>query len=81
MGMTAKPIQIYLKPEQDQALRVLAGRLGTSVAELIRRSVDLYLTSRPVADDPALSLVGLGRSGRRDLSSDHDQFLAQAGRR
>jgi hypothetical protein len=80
MRMIAKPIQIYLKPEQDQALRHLAKRLGISIAELIRRSVDMYLHSLPVEDDPALRLVGLGRSGRHDLSADHDRVLAQAGR-
>ncbi len=80
MRMITKPIQIYLKPEQDQALRTLAKRLGVSIAELIRHSVDMYLHSLPVEDDPALRLVGLGRSGRHDLAADHDKVIAQAGR-
>jgi len=80
MRMITKPIQIYLKPEQDQALRTLAKRLGVSIAELIRHSVDMYLSSLPVEDDPALRLVALGRSGRHDLAAEHDRFLTQAGR-
>ena len=81
MNMTAKPIQIYLRPEQDQAVRALAQRQHASIAEIIRRSIDRYLVALPVEDDPAMRLVGLGGSGRKDLAARHDAFLAKAGRR
>ncbi len=35
------------------------------------------LTDLPLADDPALGLVGLGRSGYDDLSADHDRYLIE----
>jgi hypothetical protein len=80
MSMTAKPIHVYLKPEQDRALRASAARLGTSIAELVRRSVDAYLVNVPVEQDPLTQVVGLGRSGRGDLSERHDEFIAAATR-
>ncbi|MEA3459470.1 MAG: CopG family transcriptional regulator [Chloroflexota bacterium] len=74
--LTKKPIQIYLKPTQDRALRALAQREGVPIAELVRRSIDHYLAELPVEEDPALQVVGLGRSGRKDLASKHDDYLA-----
>jgi hypothetical protein len=79
--MTVRPIQIYLRPAQDQALRALAARRGTSIAEVIRCSVDRYLLALPAEEDPALRLVDLGGSGRSDLAARHDEVLAKAGRR
>lgn len=79
--MSRKPLQIYLRPEQDQALRALASRRDTSLAELIRNSVDLLLAGTDPDDDPALKVIGLGRSGRSDLSASHDSYAAQRTRR
>jgi hypothetical protein len=76
--LTKQPLQIYLKPAQDQALRALAEREGVSLAELIRRSIDKYLAELPPEDDPAMDLIGLGRSGRGDLSTNHDHYLAES---
>lgn len=77
MGVLAKkPIQIYLEPAQDKALRVLAEREGISIAALVRRTIDRYLAELPVEEDPALQVIGLGRSGREDMSSKHDDYLA-----
>jgi len=75
-ALAKKPIQIYLEPAQDKALRVLAGREGISLAELIRRTIDHYLAELPVEEDPALRVIGLGRSGRGDMASKHDDYLA-----
>ncbi|MEW6486763.1 MAG: CopG family transcriptional regulator [Thermodesulfobacteriota bacterium] len=79
--MTGKPLQIYLRPDQDQALRALAARQDKSLAELIRHGVDLVLSEIPPGDDPALNVIGLGRSGRSDLATEHDRHLARAARR
>jgi hypothetical protein len=76
--LTKQPLQIYLKPAQDQALRALAEREGISLAELIRRSIDKYLAELPPEDDPAMDLIGLGRSGRGDLSANHDLYLTES---
>ncbi len=77
--LTKKPIQIYLEPGQDKALRILAERRGTSIGALIRQGVQRYLDQEiPVEEDPALDIVGLGSSGRSDLSEDHDKYLIGA---
>ena len=77
MGALAKkPIQIYLEPAQDGALRALSQREGISLAALIRRTIDHYLAELPVEEDPALQVIGLGRSGRGDMASKHDDYLA-----
>ena len=75
--LTKKPIQVYLERNQDRALRALAKRRGVSIAELIRRSVDKYLAALPVEDDPALQIMGLGRSGLGDLAERHDEYLVE----
>jgi len=74
--LTKRPIQIYLEQEQDRALRALAEKLGLSIAELVRRSIDHYLADLPVEEDPALSIVGLGHSGVGDLAAEHDRYIA-----
>lgn len=75
--MTKKPLQVYLEFDQDQALRSLAQRQQVSIAELIRRSVDLFLAELPVEDDPAMRIVGLGHSGIGDLARNHDEYLVE----
>jgi 16S rRNA U516 pseudouridylate synthase RsuA-like enzyme len=78
MAVLAKrPIQIYLEERQDRALRRIAEEKGISLSELIRRSIDLYLENLPVEDDPALKIVGLGRSGLGDLAERHDEYLTR----
>lgn len=72
-----KPIQMYIEPRQDAALAVLARKRGVSKAELIRESIERYITAIPVEDDPAMGLIGLGRSGKRDLSEEHDRYVAR----
>ncbi len=75
--LTKRPIQIYLEEQQDRALRRIAEDKGISLSELIRRSIDLYLENLPVEDDPALKIVGLGRSGLGDLAAKHDEYLTR----
>lgn len=72
-----KPIQMYIEPGQDAALAVLAKKRGVSKAELIRESIEKYLTSLPVEEDPAMGIVGLGSSGKRDISVRHDKYLVK----
>lgn len=73
-----RPLQIYLRPDQDKALRQLAEREGTSLAELVRRGIDRLLQEIPVEDDPAMRIIALGRSGKKDLSVAHDRYIVQA---
>jgi hypothetical protein len=85
MRALKKPIQMYIEPGQNAALAVLAKKRGVSKAELIRESIEKYLTALPIEEDPAMGLVGLGSSsGKGDVSAQHDTYLvkyAKAGRK
>ena len=39
-------MNVYLNDKQKKALEKLSGKTGAPVAELIRRAIDQYLTSR-----------------------------------
>ena len=75
--MRERPLQIYLRPDQDTALRNLAEKEGVSIAELVRRGVDQVLTSMPIEHDPALGIIALGSSGIGDVAERHDYYLSQ----
>jgi len=75
--------QIQLTERQTQRLKALAKERGVSMAELIRQSVDKLLESSEIVDweerkRRALSIVGLFRSDVPDLSTNHDEYLAEA---
>ena len=75
-ALKKKPIQIYIEPRQDNVLEVLSKRKGISKAAIIRESVEKYLRGLPVEEDAAMGIVGLGSSGKGDLSDKHDRYLA-----
>ncbi len=72
-----KPIQIYIEPQQDYVLGNLARKKGISKAEIIRKSLDHFLREIPLEEDPGMGLIGLGSSGKKNLSRDHDQYLSR----
>ncbi|HCC69374.1 MAG TPA: hypothetical protein DEP99_05755 [Nitrospiraceae bacterium] len=76
-ALKKKPIQIYIEPRQDDALEVLSKKRGVSKAEIIRESLEKFLKELPVEEDPAIGLIGLGSSGKGDLSVKHDKYLAR----
>jgi hypothetical protein len=76
-NLKKKPIQVYIEPRQNDVLEVLSQKKGVSKAEIIRESLAVYLNGLPVEEDPAMDLVGLGSSGRGDLSVQHDRYLAR----
>lgn len=53
-----KRLQVYVDPEQDDALTALARREGTSKAALVRRYVSLGLNQSRGEADPLDELVG-----------------------
>lgn len=71
-----------LRGDQTDALKTMAKDRSTSIAELIRDSVDLFLRGE---HDPrgeaslkrALALAGK-YTDQTDIAADHDQYLAQA---
>lgn len=72
--------QIQLTEEQAARLRRLAAARGVSMAAVIRDAVDSATSDH---DDEArweraLSAVGCGSSGRRDIAVEHDRHLAEA---
>lgn len=74
--------QVQLREDQAQTLRLMAREQQLSVAELIRRSIDLYLA---VADEQpldqkyerALALAGKYQDAA-DFGRNHDHYLADA---
>jgi len=76
-NLKKKPIQIYIEPQQNDVLEVLSQKKGVSKAELIRECLEKYLNELPLEEDPAMGLVGLGSSGRGDLSDQHDSYLTR----
>ncbi|MGQ9553431.1 MAG: ribbon-helix-helix domain-containing protein [Anaerolineae bacterium] len=72
-----RPFQIYLRPEQLEALRNLSKRRGVSIAELVREGVDRVLSEIPAEEDPAWDIIGMFDSGLGDLAEKHDEYLAQ----
>ncbi len=78
MRATSKvPVQIYMDERQHCALKMIARESGTSVAALVRESIERYLDSLPVEKDPAMRIVALGGKGPRDLAEKHDEYLAR----
>ncbi|MHB1343031.1 MAG: CopG family transcriptional regulator [Thermoleophilia bacterium] len=74
--------QIQLHPEQASRLRVVAAAENVSLAELIRRGVDLVL-DQSQAGTPGdrldtLRVVGAFHSGGVDVAGRHDDELAEA---
>ena len=70
--------QIYLEPELAQSLDRLAGQRGTSRAELIREAARQLLAQQETPEeDSILGLIGIGRSGRSDVSERHDGYLIE----
>ncbi len=76
-----RPIKVRLRRSQREALMRMARRENVSISELGRRAVDLLLTEVPVENDPAMRLIGLGRSRKGDLSEAHDRYVVKALRR
>ena len=75
--------QIQLTEGQAEALKKLASQKKVSVAEIVRRGVDIVLTQELVRDPKeirrrAMEAVGLFRSGKSDVSVRHDDYLDEA---
>ena len=74
-GTKKKPLQVYLRKDQLEALRAVAERRGESIAALGRDGVDMLLDGLPPNEDPLLDIVGLYDSGIDDLAEKHDEYL------
>jgi hypothetical protein len=76
--------QIQLTPEQARRLRARARREGVSLAEMVRRCVDVVLAqdqaSRSSHYERAVGIVGAFRdpAAAGDAAREHDRFLDEA---
>jgi Arc/MetJ-type ribon-helix-helix transcriptional regulator len=75
--------EIRLTEQQANALKDLAARRKISVSELVRQAVENMLrpAGGPTPEERkqrALAAVGRFHSGQTDLSTNHDQYLADA---
>jgi len=78
--------QIQLTEGQAKALKRLTQSRHLSIAELIRQAVDGLIKSGAVVDieerrKRAIDIVGRFGSGKRDISREHDRYLAEAFRK
>ena len=78
--------QFRLTESQLSSLREASAETGKSIAELVRRGVDVYLESRLGSSreeriQRALSVADRYSSGSKDGSVNHDRCLAEAFRR
>jgi hypothetical protein len=72
--------QVQLTEEQAAALKAIAAERGSSVAALVRESVDAFITNTGAITPEerkrrALSIVGRYNSGISDLATEHDRYL------
>ena len=75
--------QVQLTEAQIKALRQLSASTGKSIADLVRQGVDRYLTAQVGISlqerrERALRAAGKFRSGKPDVSTDHDRYLNEA---
>lgn len=69
--------QIYLEPELAESLDRLAGRRGTSRAEVIREAARELVQRERAEYGSILELAGIGHSGRSDIAERHDDYLVE----
>ena len=67
-----KPTTIYLPEETEANLKKLATQTGKSIPEIIQELIANYLTEKT---QKLPKSVGMGSSGRPDLSSKAEQLL------
>ena len=69
------PVQIYLDPEQQRIIGLLSKTSGKSKAAIIRSCISSFIASLPLEKDPALNIMNLGASGKKDIAEKHDDYL------
>lgn len=74
--------QIQLPEQQISTLKRLAKQQHVSMAELIRRAIDLFTTSPEAGDlkekrQRALAAAGRFHSGCSDVAERHDDYLTE----
>ena len=70
---------IRLPEELLKALKYRAIEERKSVNQMIREAIEMFLDTAPMTEgvekDPIEDIIGIGRSGIKDGSTRHDQYL------
>lgn len=69
------PLRIYLEPDQAEAVSRLSEKKGKSKSAVIRLCISKFISELTAEDDPALNIIGIGTSGKSDISRCHDDYL------
>ena len=71
-------VQVQFEPSQHERIREAAARRGVSMAQVVRESVESYLTDAPANRWDALFAVA-GKYGTdgppEDVGREHDRYL------
>jgi hypothetical protein len=75
-------MQIQLTEKQVEVLKAMAAREGASLAEIVRKAVDLLVRSSrtPSREEfrrRAKEIAGGFSSGRADIARNHDRYLVE----
>ena len=80
----SEPIQVYLDSAQRRRLDQLAGELGLTKSDVLRRGLEaLEQQMSDPAEHPALRIIGIA-SGKAthhpgfDVAREHDRYLADS---
>lgn len=83
----SEPVQVYLDSGQRRRLAQLAGELGLSKSDVVRRGLEaLERQMADPAEHPALRIIGIAsaestKAADYDVARDHDRYLAESERK
>ncbi|MFW6017060.1 MAG: hypothetical protein ACOCRK_11530 [bacterium] len=72
--------QIYITQELDKKIKDIAYIQNKTESSVIREALGEYIAKKEKNnlardDNPLSSIIGLGESGKEDISINHDQYL------
>ena len=71
-----KRTTVFVEDAALDALRAIARRRGITLAEVTREALSAYITKHQ-ARRKTLSIIGIGRSGRRDVAERAEELLKE----
>lgn len=83
----SEPLQVYLDGAQRRRLEQMAGQLGLSKSDVVRRGLEaLERQLTDPADHPALRIIGIAAAETTtdagyDVALEHDRYLAESERK
>ena len=77
-----KRTQIQITDKQYNYLKKISSERNISLAEVVREAISLYSSSTILVDQDlkikdALSLIGKYKSGKKDISIKHDDYIEE----